>query len=238
MTNPLHWRQKTLGEMMTDLKARLGFVTQGAGSKLVDPILKSFLQEGQDYVFDQLDAPLSVKRTEIKLVPGSKLYDFHNDVEDEDIDPHFVESIDVYETDTSIVHLAQGIREAHRCEAQLDRSCPRRYDTLNGQIEVWPTPDQNYRMVVRYREGPARLERAEDRPSVPSQLVFLYALASAKAHYGHADAQTAGQIFQQSLRSARSRRHENRRYFVGGGYAGQIDDRYYVQRTADGQYVL
>ena len=86
MTNPLHWRQKTLGEMMTDLKARLGFVTQGAGSKLVDPILKSFLQEGQDYVFDQLDAPLSVKRTEIKLVPGSKLYDFHNDVEDEDID--------------------------------------------------------------------------------------------------------------------------------------------------------
>ena len=47
MSNSLSWREKTLGEMMTELKARLGFVTQGAGSKLVDPILKSFLQEGR-----------------------------------------------------------------------------------------------------------------------------------------------------------------------------------------------
>lgn len=235
MPNPLNVRQKTLGELMTDLKARLGFVTQGAGSKLVDPILKSFLQEGQEYVFDQLDAPLAVKRTEIKIVAGSKLYDFHNDIEDQDIDPYLVESIDVYETDTSVVHLEQGIREAHRCD-DISRECPRRYDTLNGQIEVWPTPDRTYRMIVRYREGPARLEQSHDRPSVPSHLVFLYALASAKAHYGHADAQTAGQIFQQSLRSARSRRHENRRYVVGS--VGRMDDRYYVKRTADGHYVL
>lgn len=232
--NPLSWRQKTLGEMMTELKARLGFVTQGAGSKLVDPILKSFLQEGQAYVFEQLDAPLAVKRTTIKLVPGSKLYDFHNDVEDQEIDPYLVESIDIYETGTSVVHVSQGITEKMRSD-DVTRQCPTRYDTLNGQIELWPTPDQAYDMVVRYREGPARLEQANDRPSVPSQLVFLYALASAKAHYGHADAQTAGQIFQQSLRSARSRRHENRRYFVG---EGRTDDRYYVKRTEDGRYVL
>ena len=46
MSNPLYLRERTLGEMMTELKARLGFVTQGVSSKLVDPLLKSFLQEG------------------------------------------------------------------------------------------------------------------------------------------------------------------------------------------------
>lgn len=234
MSNSLSWREKTLGEMMTELKARLGFVTQGAGSKLVDPILKSFLQEGQHYVFDQLDAPLAVKRTTITLSPGSKLYDFHNDIEDQDIDPYLVESIDVYETDTSVVKLVQGITEADRCD-DVSRECPRKFDTLNGQIELWPTPDRTYPMVVCYREGPARLEQAGDRPSVPSNLVFLYALASAKAHYGHADAQTAGQIFQQMLRSVKSRRHENRRYFAG---STAVDDGLYVKRVADGSYVL
>ena len=62
MSNPLYLRERTLGEMMTELKARLGFVTQGVSSKLVDPLLKSFLQEGQIYVWEQLDAPMALKR--------------------------------------------------------------------------------------------------------------------------------------------------------------------------------
>lgn len=234
MSNPLYLRERTLGEMMTELKARLGFVTQGVSSKLVDPLLKSFLQEGQIYVWEQLDAPMALKRTEITLVPGSKLYDFHNDIEDEDIDPQMVESIDVYKSDTNLKHLKQGITERMRCDTKT-RGCPGRYDMMNGQIEVLPIPDDEYVMVVHYRQGPARFDQASDRPSVPSRLVFLYALASAKAHYGHQDAQTAGQVFQQSLRTERSRRHENRRYFCG---STKSDSRYFVKRTHDDKYIL
>lgn len=232
--NPLVWRESTLAEMMSDLKSRLGFVNQGTSSKLVDPLLKSFLKEAQYTVYLDLGGPMARKRTEIKLVPGSKLYDFHNDIEDQDIDPQSIDSIEVYETETSVIPLRQGINEQMRAQS-VERSTPRFYDNTNGQIEVLPIPDCEYRMVVHYREGPARLEQDYDRPSVPSNLVFLYALASAKAHYQHPDAQTAGQIYKENLRKVRQRSHENRRYVVGGV---QQDTRYFVKRTPDGRHVL
>lgn len=232
--NPVNRRHRTYGEMLTELKARLGFVTQGAGSKLIDPILKSFLEEGHDYVYSELGSPISKKRTTIMLSPGSKLYDFHNDIEDEDIDPANVQSINVYETQESVWILRQGITEAMRAE-DITRAVPERWDPLNGQIELWPTPDREYPMVVVYEQGKTRFTQDSDRPCVPDRLVFLYALASAKAHYGHADAQTAGQIFQKMLRQEKSKRLLNKRFTT---LAGKMDTRYFVRRTEDGKYVL
>ena len=168
------------------------------------------------------------------LSPGSKLYDFHNDIEDEDIDPANVQSINVYETQESVWILRQGITEAMRAE-DITRTVPERWDALNGQIELWPTPDREYPMVVVYEQGKTRFTQDSDRPCVPDRLVFLYALASAKAHYGHADAQTAGQIFQRMLRQEKSKRLLNKRFTA---LPGKMDTRYFVRRTEDGKYVL
>ncbi len=232
--NPLDRRRQTLGQMMTELKARLGFVTQGVGSKLVDPILKSFLQEGHDYVYEKMGRPSAKARTTITIVKGSKLYDFHNDMDDEDIPPECVLDLSVYETPTSIVRLRQGITEAMRAD-DVTQEVPRRWDVLNGQIELWPTPDAEYPLVVIYERGKSRFERDDDRPCVPDRLVFLYALASAKAHYGHQDAQTAGSIFQTYLREAMSDRLMNKRFTT---IRMKPDERYFVRRTADDEYVL
>ena len=49
----------TLGSLMTELKARLGFVTQGAASHNNDTIMRSFLQEAHDFVYEELDHPLT-----------------------------------------------------------------------------------------------------------------------------------------------------------------------------------
>lgn len=234
MDNPLRNREKTLGSLMTELKARLGFVMQGASSKLIDPLLTSFLQEGQEYVYDQLGAPQSKKRTTITLAKNSKFYDCHNDIEDEDFDPAYIDAVYLYDTPTSLIELHQGITEAMRCD-DITPMAPERYDILNGQIELWPTPDDEYPMVVLYRQGLGRFSLASDRCSVPSRLVFLYALASAKAHYQHQDAQTAGNIFQQALRSERQKQHENRRYSVMKPAPRRRDQ---VRRTSDGEYVL
>lgn len=232
MANPLTSREGTLGSMMTELKARLGFVTQGASSKLIDPLLKSFLQEGHEYVYEQLGAPLLKKRTTIMLQKGSKLYDCHNDIEDENFEPAMIESICVYDTETSFNELRQGITELMRCD-DITPTVPERYDILDGQIELWPTPDDAYRMVVIYRSGLTRFTQPADRACVPSRLVFLYALASAKAHYQHPDAQTAGNIFQQALRIERQKQHENKRY---SALAVRPRARTQVRRTSDGRY--
>lgn len=232
MANPLTSREGTLGSMMTELKARLGFVTQGASSKLIDPLLKSFLQEGHEYVYEQLGAPLLKKRTTIMLQKGSKLYDCHNDIEDENFEPAMIESICVYDTETSFNELRQGITELMRCD-DITPTVPERYDILDGQIELWPTPDDAYRMVVIYRPGLTRFTQPADHACVPSRLVFLYALASAKAHYQHPDAQTAGNIFQQALRIERQKQHENKRY---SALAVRPRARTQVRRRSDGRY--
>ncbi len=232
MANPLTSREGTLGSMMTELKARLGFVTQGASSKLIDPLLKSFLQEGHEYVYEQLGAPLLKKRTTIMLQKGSKLYDCHNDIEDENFEPAMIESICVYDTETSFNELRQGITELMRC-GDITPTVPERYDILDGQIELWPTPDDAYRMVVIYRSELTRFTQPADHACVPSRLVFLYALASAKAHYQHPDAQTAGNIFQQALRIERQKQHENKRY---SALAVRLRASTQVRRTSDGRY--
>lgn len=232
--NPLRARGRTLNDLLTELKARLGFVVQGAGSKLVDPLLISFLQEGQDYVYAQMGAPKSKKQATIKLSTGSKLYDCHNDDEDEDIDPNEIEEIAVYDTDTSFVRLRQGITEGMRCY-DTTPTVPERFDYLNGQIELYPTPNDDYPMVVTYQQGLGRFSRPDDRCTVSSRLVLLYAIASAKAHYQHNDAQTAGNIFQSQLRLEKLKQHGQQRYFCG---PCEEAPRTQVRRTPNGGYVL
>jgi len=229
--NGLSSRYRTLGELMTELRTRLGFVTQGSAAKSNDAVIKSFLQEAHEYVFGELEPPSMRKKTTIKLRAGSILYDWHNDQEDERIDPGRVMSVWLVESTTIRTPMAQGITEYDRSFDSL-REQPQKYDNLNGQIEIWPTPDQEYDMLIEYTADMSRFDRASDRPSVPDRLVFLYALATAKAHYRHSDAQAAAQTFQNMLNKEKSRQKENKRFFYEGPNASTRDQQ--VVKSATG----
>lgn len=215
--NALTSRNRTLGELATELRARLGFVTQGPASHNNDAVIHSFLQEAHDYVYGELDPPVLKKRAEISLSSGSRLYDYNNDVEDEPIDPLSVKTMWILWPDSEQAsELRQGITEGMRSFSTV-RQMPERWDTLNGQIELYPTPDQAYTLVVEYTAGKNRFTQQSDRPSVPDRLLLQYAIATAKAHYRHPDAQVSAISFKTMLDKQKSRQHENRRYFVGGG---------------------
>jgi hypothetical protein len=232
--NGLTERYKTLGELMTELRARLGFVTQGSASRANEAVIKSFLQEAHDYVFGELEPPAMRKKTIIKLQAGSFLYDWHNDQEDEPIDPGRVISVWVYSSSTIRTPLTQGITEHDRSLDDI-REEPQKYDHLNGQMEVWPVPDQAYDLMVEYIADKPRFDRTSDRPGVPDRLVFLYALANAKAHYRHPDAQAAATSFQNMLNKEKFRQKENKRFFMQGETTrGDAQ----VVRTANGGYTL
>lgn len=212
--NSLIQRYRTYGELMTELRSRLGFISQGPSANNNKSILNSFLQEGHDFVYSQLEPAPMRKKTVITLEPGSILYDWHNDLEDEDIDPGYVNSVWIIDGKTRYP-LIQGISEALREDDS--RSRPERYDTLNGQIELWPIPDSSrYGLMIDYIAEKPRFSAPSDRPGVPHRLVFLYALAQAKSHYRHPDAQAASSAFNAEMRKARIRLHENRRFFVNG----------------------
>jgi hypothetical protein len=232
--NGLSERYRTLGELMTELRARLGFATQGSASKNNDMVIKSFLQEAHDYVFGELEPPAMRKKTVINLVAGSYLYDWHNDQEDEDIDPGRVISVWLKETESIRSPLRQGITENDRSLDDI-RQQPEKYDHLNGQIELWPIPDQPYELVIEYTADKPRFDRINDRPGVPDRLVFLFALANAKAHYRHPDAQAAASSFQTMLGKEKFRQKENKRFFMQGETTRGEQQ---VARTASGGYTL
>lgn len=210
--NGLEQRNRTFGELLTELKARLSFVAQGPSSNNNNPVLSSFLQEGHDYIYRKLKPTPARKKTTITITAGSFLYDFHNDIEDENIDPASVRSMWILIDGVQRIQLMQGIPESLR--EFTERSYPTRYDNLNGQIELWPIPERTYPLVIEYIAPQPRFSQPADRPGVPDRLILLYAIANAKAHYRHPDAQAAGATFAEMLRMEQGDQHENRRYIV------------------------
>lgn len=212
MPNGLEARYRTLGQLRTELKGRLGFVAQGPASGSNNATFDSFLGEAHDFVYSELHPSPERKRCIITLEPGSTLYDWHNDTEDEDIDPGTVEAVTLKRSANERIPMRQGIAEVDRSFST--RTYPVKYDTLNGQCEVWPEPDQAYEMVVEYLAPQPRFVQDADRPGVPDRLLFLYALAKAKAHYRHPDASAALESFNVMMRKAKVRQKENRRFVV------------------------
>ncbi len=227
--NGLSQRNRTLGELLTELKSRMGFVAQGPASNNNNAVLTSFLQEAHDIMYAQLNPVMMRKKTVITLEQGSYLYDWHNDIEDEDIDPQLVQSVWLI-NGRKRQQLIQGISEGQRAEGS--RSQPQRYETLDGQIELWPMPDRPYGLLVEYIASRPRFTQPADRPGVSDRLVFLYALSLAKSHYRHPDAQVAVSACSNLLRLEKIRQHQNRRYFINRRY--QHDER--QVRQSDGRY--
>jgi len=228
--NGLAERNKTLGELLTELRVRQGFVAQGSAAKNNEATLKSYLQEAHDFVYAELDPPAMRKESIIPLQANSSMYDWHDDAADEDIDPAGVISVWVKVSGTNREQLTYGINQNNK-SFEDQRQQPQKYDTLNGQLQVWPTPERVYDLIVEHTAVKSRFTQANDRPSVPHRLVFLYALANAKAHYRHPDAQAPAQAFQTMLNKEKTRQKEGRRYFASpGGDARQAQ----VARTSDG----
>lgn len=230
MSRPIFEQTKTLGTLMTELRARLGYVTAGSASVHNDQIMKSFLQEANDYCYEVLDRPLLKRATTIALVNGSKLYDFHNDEQDEPIDPG--KMIQLWIADGEMRYLlSYGITEAMRA-SNTEGGIPERWDALDGQIELWPTPNSNdLGLVIEYEGFKRRFEQPSDVPSAPPRLVFLYALAQAKAHYRQPDYQAAASAFDRLLKAERANRimstHTSMTRSTGRGW--------FVERGADGR---
>lgn len=216
--NGLERRHRTLGELMTELRGRLGFMTQGSASKNNEVVIKSFLQEAHEYVYGELVPADMRKKTTIRIRPGSIAYDWHNDQEDEAIDPGLVHGVWLIVSPTLRDPLLQGITETDRSFSTM-RQRPQKYDTLNGQCEIWPIPEREYDLLIEYTAPIGRFERMSDRASVPDRLVFLYALSLAKAHYRHPDANASANTFVNMLNKAKMRNKENKRYF----YQGETD---------------
>lgn len=92
-------------------------------------------------------------------------------------------------------------------------------------LEVWPAPDQAYKLRIRayavqkpfgYAEEPDGEPDDDALTTCDSRLVFLMALASLKAHLGHADANVYAQKLTNMLARLRSGAHGTKRLIPDG----------------------
>lgn len=205
MSRIIFEKNKNLGALMTELRARLGYITSGGAASNNDQIIRSFLQEANDYCYEALEQPHYKRVAKIKMVKGERLYDYHNDDIDEEIDPGNIQRVWLGDGENRYA-LTHGIDEAIRT-FHTDLGMPERWDSYDGQLEVWPPADSNdYTLVIEYEGGKRRFEQAADLPSAPPRLVFLYALAQAKAHYRQPDYQMAAAAFDRALKEERGNR--------------------------------
>lgn len=83
---------------------------------------------------------------------------------------------------------------------------------LREYIEVWPAPKSTVVLWLRGHLGLKRFTEDTDVPTIDHHPLFLFALANAKAHYGHPDANNYAQMASRMLTEYVAASHGLHRY--------------------------
>lgn len=176
------------------------------------------LKSAHALIYRRYDALRTERYFSWALVAGTALYDFPDNDEacTKKLDPYKVRWVGIQDDQGGWRPLVQGIPDvAHG----RDVSGPPTHFAFRQCIEVWPPPSDNLgTLVIRGHWGPETFAGTNDKPSVDDELVYLLALANAKAQYKQPDAQIYVAQFEIHLQKLVAGTHGTRRY-VPGAYA-------------------
>lgn len=194
---------RTLGELRGELAPRLGFGAAGANAGQLIPILNAILYTSQVQLYWSFDWRV-LRAWVIKTVGASQVnVDFPDEIHPERLDWISIKYSNVWSPP-----LERGI-SAEMYTSQDRVSVPTHWD-LNAasgspQIEFWPETDTSYEYRVFGMAPLARFSQDGDRTTIDSDIVALHALAAAKLHYRHQDAEYYLGQLQQLLDNLTSR---------------------------------
>lgn len=182
----------TLLNLRVRILTRLGFSNQATNPPPgIAALVNEFLSSAQTFLYKRY-LQLHTKRLfRWKVNPGQRFYSLKDN--DEDVLCNFqmdplksVEWAGIQDTRNVWYPLIQGIPpQLYTMITKPWR--PARYD-IRQAIELYPMPDQTYFLWVKGHFGLTRFAQDADSTTLDSELVFLWALANAKAHYGQPDA--------------------------------------------------
>jgi hypothetical protein len=184
----------TLANLRVRLLVDLGFATQSASPPPGMALYcNNVLKGAQNWLYRKYPALNTRHFFRWKMIPGQRFYSFKDNDEGPTsnagyrIDPlKQIEWAGVQDTRNVWYPLIEGIPpQLYTMITKPWR--PARY-TIRQGIEVYPAPDQTYWLWLRGHFGLMAFAQDADITTLDSELVYLYALARAKAHYGHADA--------------------------------------------------
>ena len=209
----------TLLNLRNRMLIEMGFASQVANPT---PGIKAFcngkLLSMQNYLYRRFTALSTRRFFRWKMVPGQRFYSLQDNDEDilagMHIDPlKTIEWAGVQDTRNVWYDLIAGIPP--QLYTLLPKPWrPERYD-IAGCIEIYPAPDQTYFLWVRGHAGLRSFVNDTDSTTINSEVVFLHALAAAKAHYGQQDAQSIGTMADTYRKELIAGTHKTNRYIPG-----------------------
>jgi hypothetical protein len=182
---------RTLGELRSELLARLGMGAMGASGGSNATMIDSFLRNAQAQLYrmqdwkhltDYQDKTLGTSQNLLDYPDAGTLVPANTSARDKRVLRIETEHAGQWRL------LEEGIRTAD-WDTMDTESYPSRFERL-AQILVYPKADQAYTVRIWFVADLARFTQDNDRPGLDDEMIFLHALANAKAHYRQPDAAT------------------------------------------------
>lgn len=182
----------TMSSLSYRLLVRLGFANQASNPPPgMATLVQDFLTSAQTYLYRRY-LQLHTKRLfRWKVNPGQRFYSLRDNDENvtEGVNMDYAKTVEwagIQDSRNVWYPLIQGIPpQLYTMITKPWR--PARYE-IKGAIEIYPTPDQTYWMWFKGHFGLMPFTLSTHSTTIDSELVFLHALANAKAHYGQPDA--------------------------------------------------
>lgn len=178
---------RTLGDLRSELNIRLGKGAMGAGAGTNQQLVDSHLRTAQSVLYQDFTWHTLIRYQDAPLGVGQYRMDY----------PSFMDAERLLQVGVNIGTGSENWAEVRRgINMQMyntldNRTYPRRFEQYD-QIEFWPKADRAYTLRIWGVKALARFTEDNDRAMIDDDLVFLWALATLKAHYGQKDAQVVG----------------------------------------------
>lgn len=213
---------QTLAQLRRRMMIRLGYAAMADNPPpgMAD-LLDDFLRDAQEDLYRKNPSLRTERLFRWTMVPGVSYYglrdnDTETDFTDMDCGRHLndatfnVSWVGLQDLNNMWMPLACGINPTLYTTAQQE-GLPQLYE-IRSCIEVFPVPNAAYKLWIKGQMGIDPFVSNTDKTTLNSDLVFSWALATAKAHYGQKDAARADQSARETLSDTISGMHLTRRY--------------------------
>lgn len=182
-------QNETLAALRRRMMVRLGYAAQADNPPPgMAALLDDFLVQAQRSLYRKFKSLRTERFFKWSMEAGNRFYDLvdNDDTCDKKLDPYTVIWVGVQDINNRWYELTQGIPPAFYTAANF-QGIPERYE-IRQCVEVFPAPTAGYTLRIKGHFGLTALVDDADKTTLDSELVFLLALANAKAHYGAPDA--------------------------------------------------
>lgn len=208
---------ETLLELRTSMLERLGYAAQADNPPPgMAALIDNFLRRGQKFLYRRYRALETERFYQWPMTVGERFYDIPDNELDgctKRLDAYKITGVYVEDLNGMWYPLIAGIPPTFYTMAAFN-GMPQRYE-VRQCIEILPAPSEEYTLWVKGHFGLMRFSEDDDVTTLDSELVFLWALANAKNHYGQPDAGDIAAQAQTYLRELIAGSHLTRRYVPG-----------------------